>query len=726
MNDHEKQQLKARLAEYLTRKGIDHSKPFRCLNPQHDDRNPSMSFDAARNIVKCFSCDATYDIFSLIGLDHNLTDFKSQLAKAKELFSLPATTPTPARVTANAESPPVDYTEYFQQCAARLNETDYLMIRGITREVASRFNVGYDPQFRHPKNAHKKHITTSPRLIIPTSPYSFLARDTRHNSQLDETARKFTKQKVGATSLFNVGILATATTPIFICEGEIDALSFAQIRCEAIALGSVAMANKFITRVKQTPPAQPLILALDNDDAGKEASAKLLRELTALNIPTIAPDYLFSTSNIKPYKDANETLIFDDGETLSTNAERAIAEANDFAQSFTPPVKVNDTTDSAGDDNTKRVKLRSMADIDAQPIEWLWHNRIPLGATIILNGYPGGGKTTFIADLAARISNGHDFIDGATCKIGSCILLNAEDDEAKILRPRLDAAYADVNKIFVVDSRSNCDFYLSDTPQLERAINEMHDLRLVVIDPINAFIGGDTDTHRGNEVRAMLRGLDRLAKAKNFVLIIVTHPRKATSYRADDMISGTRDYEGLARAVWHLGVNPDDAALDANTTRRVLAFGKNNYSSEPMTSLTFNLVKSEVNPQAPKIIWETELIHESATQIFCGCSMDGERGRPNDKLIGAELFLQNAPYDNADKFIDHEINGIMHKAIKSNEIFAIADNAGINESTLRRAQKKLEKSGYIIVKKIHTAWYWLFVDNPLYVPKADNEPPETA
>lgn len=130
------------------------------------------------------------------------------------------------------QEPETDYSNFFLQANQNINKTNYH--RGISLDTLNRFRIGYVEHWRHPKVAGS--VPTSPRLIIPTSKYSYLARDTRDN--LTDTQKKYSKSKVGAVRIFNIEALQTAQKPIFVVEGEIDALSIIDVGGEAIALGS--------------------------------------------------------------------------------------------------------------------------------------------------------------------------------------------------------------------------------------------------------------------------------------------------------------------------------------------------------------------------------------------------------------------------------------------------------------------------------------------------------
>lgn len=211
-----------------------------------------------------------------------------------------------------AESEP-DYTDFFLQANKNLLNTDYH--RGISLDTLNRFNVGYVENWQSPKALREgKNPPTSPRLIIPTSKHSYIARDARGN--LTDVQKKFSKMKTGNVHIFNLSALWNADKPIFIVEGEIDAMSICDVGGEAVGIGSTSMIGKLIETLRnaQQRPAQPLIIALDNDKAGQEATAKLSEELDKLDIS-------FFVYNIaEPYKDANKALNAD-RDTLTNKVE---------------------------------------------------------------------------------------------------------------------------------------------------------------------------------------------------------------------------------------------------------------------------------------------------------------------------------------------------------------------------------------------------------------------
>lgn len=327
-----KEIAKTKLPEYLQRKGVNTKKLFRCLHPNHEDKTPSMSYDSSREIVKCFGkCNTSYDIFDLVGLEYGLTSHRDKFDKTYEILDLTVdknisnsslkakfnkVQAIPSHKTKqnisnnNIEKTETNYTQFYQDASANINHklcTDYLEFRGISLKTAKEYNLGFISDWISPtalaksKENNKSATTSTPRLIIPTSNNSYVAIDTRPVG-VSHNQKNYSKIKEGKVHIFNAKILQE-DEPCFVVEGEIDALSFLEIGYNAIALGSTSNINIFLNLLKQSQVKSPLILALDNDDSGKDARIKLEEQLNKINIEHFTPEDIYLT-----YKDANEFL----------------------------------------------------------------------------------------------------------------------------------------------------------------------------------------------------------------------------------------------------------------------------------------------------------------------------------------------------------------------------------------------------------------------------------
>lgn len=366
---------------------------------------------------KCFSCNKGGDIFDLIGEHEKITDHSEQLKRAGELYGITIESyrataqedfreyqnqPKNEQYTHNSihttdyinthnSIRTTDYTQFFLQANRDIEKTDYH--RGLSIETLNRFKIGYVESWRHPK---APNAPASPRLIIPTSKESYLARDTR--KQIPEEQKPYSKSKVGSIHIFNAKALQTAIKPIFIVEGELDALSIIDVGGEAVALGTTTKVKSLIELFKAKKPEQPLIISLDNDEAGEKAYRELSEGLRGLSIPF----YRFNPA--RQYKDANEALQHDrealrqaveEAEHIQDEAEQAQREAYlntstaHYLQSF-----IDGIADSV---NTPYIPT-GFKKLDAVLDGGLYEGLYIVGAISSL------GKTTLITQIADQIA----------------------------------------------------------------------------------------------------------------------------------------------------------------------------------------------------------------------------------------------------------------------------------------------------------------------------------
>lgn len=304
--------MKAKLPDYLRGKGININKNFKCLTGTHKDKNPSMSYHREGNRVKCFSCDWSGDIIDLIGLAYSINDNKEKFKKAREVLGFAQNYPINEQYTHNkhntdnkhnthdqmnnimtkentAETTKTnDHITYFNKCHSQIVNNTYLQDRGISKETIDRFNIGYD-----------KNYNGWEAIIIPTSSNSFIARNTDKQAESNDRYRKST----GEYKLFNSDILQ-GDEPVFIVEGEIDALSLIEAGGNAMALGGIQNKNVLKKELRRLQKVPPIILYGDNDTIGQNGIAELQKELDSIGI-------LYYLYSVGEYKDANEMLVKD-------------------------------------------------------------------------------------------------------------------------------------------------------------------------------------------------------------------------------------------------------------------------------------------------------------------------------------------------------------------------------------------------------------------------------
>lgn len=175
-----------------------------------------------------------------------------------------------------------------------------------------------------------------------------------------------------------------------------------------------------------------------------------------------------------------------------------------------------------GDQQAGEILTRRIADVEVVPIKWLWPERIARGKLTIIAGHPGLGKSQVTIALAAVVATGGRWpVDNTLCERGDVLMLSAEDNAADTIRPRLEAAGADIDRVEVLDgvvegfdldgSKVSRPLNLkTDIAALAALFASRPDLALFVVDPVSAYLGS-TDSHVNADVRSLLAPLAALA-----------------------------------------------------------------------------------------------------------------------------------------------------------------------------------------------------------------------
>ncbi len=301
--------------------------------------------------------------------------------------------------------------------------------------------------------------------------------------------------------------------------------------------------------------------------------------------------------------------------------------------------------------------------IDVQPerVAWLWPGRIPRGKLTILDGDPGVGKTTLTADLAARVSRGESMPGEEIGRSpGSVLLVSAEDGIADTLRPRVEAAGADLARVFALPQHERVPFDLGDPEHLDslRKMIRNLDVALVVIDPLMAYLGS-AESHKDQDIRRVLGPLSRLAEDGGATILAVRHLNKSAGGNALYRGGGSIGITAAARAVLLVARDPDDDG------RRVLAVSKCNLAA-PVPALAFRIVTEN---ETARVSWEGETEHTPG-QLLAGPRPDEEPGALDD----AKDFLSQA------LALGPMLSAALEKEAKA---------AGVSIRTLKRAKKAL-------------------------------------
>jgi hypothetical protein len=262
-----------------------------------------------------------------------------------------------------------------------------------------------------------------------------------------------------------------------------------------------------------------------------------------------------------------------------------------------------------------------LSEVEPEPVRWLWPGRIALGKLTLLCGDPGLGKSFVTLDLAARVSSGKCWPDLPLLPNppGGVVLLSAEDDLADTIRPRLDAAGANPSRVTAIQAvrrtlltgQTREDYFdlTEDLPALETAIGVTLDCRLVVIDPLTAYLG-KTDSHKNAEVRAVLAKLFELAARRNVAVLAVTHLNKAGGLPAIYRTMGSLAFVAAARAVWAVVRDENDET----GRRRLFVPVKNNLGADE-SGLAYSL---ESTGDVARVAWESTPVEMRADDALGG------------------------------------------------------------------------------------------------------------
>jgi hypothetical protein len=256
--------------------------------------------------------------------------------------------------------------------------------------------------------------------------------------------------------------------------------------------------------------------------------------------------------------------------------------------------------------------VSELSEVECQSVEWLWPDRIPLGAVTLLVGDPGLGKSLLTLDLAARLSTGADWPDGAPGITGGVLLLNGEDSESKTVVPRLKSARADLRRIRLIrgvreGGPTGCERALSlrdDMRALQSAVMACPDCRLVVIDPVTAFLGS-TDGNSNAQVRQILRLLTRIAEEQHVAVVAVSHLNKREGGRAMYRAMGSLAFIAAARMAW--GV-----CKDPRSERNLWLALKTNLAA-PKSGMAYQLAG---NAEGGAVQWHREPVVESLDELL--------------------------------------------------------------------------------------------------------------
>ena len=451
------------------------------------------------------------------------------------------------------------------------------MLTGEPGEVQPEADSAPSPAFRLPlrnvTNANILNYLTQERKLSPSLVNFFIAagdiyEDAAHHNVVfvgrdaDGHPRyasnrgineKFRQDAAGAEKAFGFAHRGT-DKQLLVFEAPIDLLSFIELfpknwqQHSYLALGGVS-AKALQQFLSERPDVERVFLCLDADKAGEDACKRLA---------ALLPDTV-SVTRIQPcMKDWNEVLVH----------QAKIPNRNYFKSIVLKEPSKPET-----------VKIIRMSDVELTPVEWLWKPYLPFGKLSVLQGNPGEGKTYFAMHLAAACTNGKLLPNMERMEPFNVIYQTAEDGLGDTVKPRLIEAGADLDRVLVIDD-SEVQLTLSDE-RIEKAIVE-NNARLVIIDPIQAYLGADVDMNRANEVRPIFMRLGQVAQRTGCAILLIGHLNKAAGMQSLQRGLGSIDIAAAVRSVMFIG------KLKHDPTMRILTHEKSSLAP-PGVSLAFSL-----------------------------------------------------------------------------------------------------------------------------------------
>jgi putative DNA primase/helicase len=466
--------------------------------------------------------------------------------------------------------------------------------------------------------------------------------------------------------LYNLDRIAVdPSSTIWIVEGEKPADALTQLGALTTTSGSATSAND----ADWSPVAgRTCIIWPDNDDAGKSYAGDVATILIGLGCKVSAVD--IARIELPAKGDAADWVQSHQNASLSDMLALPMLACRPRAMKGT----------EAGTDGPTYISRR-LSDVEAKPIRWLWAGRIARGKVSMIAGHPGLGKSQLTAALAGVVTTGgHWPVDRSVCEAGAVVLLNAEDDAADTIRPRLEAAGADISRCEILDAV--VDGYAADGSAITRGFNLRDDLRaldrmladrgdvaMVVIDPITAYLSG-VETHVNADVRAVLSPLGELAARHDVAIVCVSHLNKAGGSKGgspgDAMlrVSGSLAFVAASRAAYLVVRDPGDP------NRRLFLPAKNNIAKDN-AGLAF-AVESHLLPsgiETARVMWE-----------------------PNAVAISADEAM--APQDDDDRTMTDDAVDFLRDALTAGRVLARdikrrASESGITDKALRNARGRL-------------------------------------
>lgn len=431
---------------------------------------------------------------------------------------------------------------------------------------------------------------------------------------------------------------------LFVFEAPIDLLSFLCLfkkgwqKQSYLSLGGVGE-KSLLYFLSDRPNIKTVYLCLDSDQAGNDACSRLVE---------LMPEGLTVHRLVPLFKDWNEVQAHRGEITDGKYLREAVYGLKEPPQEET-------------------VEIIRMSEVDTQTVAWLWKPYIPFGKVTIVQGNPGEGKTTFALRLAAACTTGRTLPGMEPLPPFQVIYQTAEDGLGDTVKPRLIEAAADLDRVLVIDEAKR-ELTLSDE-RIEKAIVQTG-ARLIILDPIQAYMGEKADMNRANEVRPIFRRLADVAERTGCAVILIGHLNKAAGGQSAYRGLGSIDFRAAARSVLLIG------RVKREPNVRVIVHDKSSLAPEG-------------KPVAFCLDPDTGFSWIGEYDITAEELLSGAGGNTATKTEQAERLILDLLADG--------------KELASEEIERAAAEAGISARTVRAAKKNLD--GRMASKRIGASWY---------------------
>lgn len=592
--------------------------------PAHNDNTPSLSISAGKNgtpLVYCHSGCTQGEVIKKLKAQGlwNMAD---------NAISQESTTITPVGGIQKGEgmNMQIIVSEELEEAVAHL--TAQWIQDGY--QLAKIYD--YSDNFKRIRLDHPEPLNGKPRKII---------RPISLNGSGKWELKEPNHPPAGAPLYGRKGVVDNPNAMVVVVEGEkcVDALD--SLGYVAVTSGSNTSAKKADWRLLK---GRIVAMWPDNDSGGEKYAKAVCDRLSALGCTV--------------YMVGHKSLDLPEGGDVVDWFQ-----ANPNAKMEKLPL-----LPVSGPLRTSEAIMQCIEDIKSEQIDWAWHKRIARGKITVIAGDPNLGKSLITVDLASRVSNGDKMPDGTAGIQCDVIIISAEDGTADTIRPRLEAAGADLSRIHIIDGIKETDkstgeviersFLLSDISELEEVIKSNPEIGIIFIDPISAFVG-NIDSHKNSDVRSLLAPLASLAERYKVAVVAVSHLNKSDT-KAVYKVSGSLAFVAAARAAFMVMKDKNDA------TRRLFIPLKNNLAPDT-EGMAYRI---EGVDDVAKIVWEPDPIAIDVDEALNPVSNKKPSALTAEAADWLKELLKDGP-------------------VPAKKALALGADNGFSKATLYRARKSI-------------------------------------